>query len=814
MDDIAFIDANINDYQDIPASLYPVLPGVPLSNVTVNRTTSPVLNGVLPVGDNVFIKWTYPAPDDLLIRVAVGYQLQIIEGTFSASQSQSISPLGPLVYQSISNFKTAVNPIDRFINLQFGSGGQADIPDGILRSGVRYTVRIRALVFSELGSGTVGSQYFKYSEWGHANFSVNTAPNAINLRVNGLVDPTALPKADGVKFSFTFNDIDGPAFLYRIQIGTTPGMSFAANVWDSGLISGGKGFGRKDISVPFAGTLSSGVSYAWRVNVNDGLVDGGWTDANATFQINTLPTVDSLKINGTEILFTDVPTVADTGGLIEWIFADDDSDTQRAYSLRVSQISGEDVYDIVNTGNVFSSSQSVALPDLPQGGEIEVRLRVRDGVEFGEEVSGRFTVNARPETQDVRIDDLINPGDVASTTPVISWTFFDRTPGDIQRAFRIQVATDDAFSSLIWDTGEVTSAADSVIYGSTGSPVVAPVALAHGAYYFFRVSLSDGTSFSDYTNGFFAINTAPNSPTLLTPSAGAYSGNITVSWMPASPLDADGDTVLYTIEMTSRRSSNQGWEYLAGPFSSSTTTYILDTSAIKAGIDYGVRVIANDGFADSDPTLGTSPLNTSGLGFTILNHAPSTPIFISPEIDTIASGTLRIEWLEASPVDVDGDSAFYILEMTRDASVGSPTYENIGVFNEGATKSLLDISELPDGATYKLRITAQDDKGAIGTTNYSPTFSILNSTAITDFETLGDVKYLGTSDGRIFRAVETIWDVDVDFVAHGEKRMPWLNVFVAGGPTVAMQNGKLLIHSPAGSSYILRVAPPIEAKQK
>ena len=101
-----------------------------------------------------------------------------------------------------------------------------------------------------------------------------------------------------------FSDTDGPAYLYRIQVGTTTGLGFTASVWDSGLIFSGPGYTSKDFVVPYSGTqLSSGVTYAWRVQVQDGLSDGGWTSANDTFKINTLPTVISLKIDDNEILF-------------------------------------------------------------------------------------------------------------------------------------------------------------------------------------------------------------------------------------------------------------------------------------------------------------------------------------------------------------------------------------------------------------------------------------------------------------------------------------------------------------------------------
>lgn len=821
--DLQFIDANINNYEDIPSSKYGILSGVYTTQVSVNHQTKPVIDGTVSDGTGVYVRWKYPVSDNKYIRVAVGYQLQIVEGTYASSQSQGPNAPGSIVYEEIVNLKTAALPENRYINLQGNIFGRVDVPPTVLKPGVRYTARVRVLIFSELGDGTLDGQYFKYTQFGVVNFRVNNIPAAINLRTNGQANPTAILRRDPIEFSFSFIDSDGPNYLYRVQVGTVPGGSFTASIWDSGLISGGKGVGNREFRVPYTGTpLSPGVTYAWRVQVQDGLADGGYTSATDTFKINALPTVSSLKIDGNEILFGLEPTVANTGVSLTWIFSDPDGDTQRGYNLEVVQTeqaiaiaddflngtstvftSNSDTYVVLETGNVFTAAATVALPDLPEGGTIVVRLRVRDAVEFGDEIVATFKANARPQALDLRVDAKTNPGDVASSTPTISWTFFDSTIGDVQSAFRIQVATTDSFAALLWDSGNVSSNLDSVVYGSTASPIVAPTALTHGQYYFVRVRLSDGISFSDWTSGFFAVNTKPESPLLLSPSSGAFSGVLAVTWMPAGVPDADGDTVTYTLEITTRRSGNIGWEFLAGPFPSTTTSYNLDLGRIKAGNDYGIRVIANDGFTDSNPALGsTSPVNSLGLGFSILNHPPESPTIVKPQAGDAISSVLLVEWVEGNPVDIDGDSVFYVVEITRDATVSSPIYEKLAVAQEGTARVFVDVSEFPDGTKYKLKVTSFDDKGGIGTPSYSETFSVINTPAVTDFERLGANLYLATSDGRVFKASESIWQLEEDF---GTDDYSQFQKFKSGSPSVKVDKGALSIESPAGSSFILRI---------
>src|SRR5258708_807351 len=149
MNDIQFIPANIDGYQDIPTSLYPTLPSTPLAAVAINRIGSVIVDGVLADGSNDYVTWTYPTTDNLFIRVAVGYQLQVLQGTFAFGDSQSTVAPGTVVLERIVQFKNNIAPVPGYVNLQSGATDRLDIPAGTLQSGTKYTVRVRALVFSE-----------------------------------------------------------------------------------------------------------------------------------------------------------------------------------------------------------------------------------------------------------------------------------------------------------------------------------------------------------------------------------------------------------------------------------------------------------------------------------------------------------------------------------------------------------------------------------------------------------------------------------------------------------------------------------------
>jgi hypothetical protein len=1100
--DIQLNDTNINSYYDIPYSGYPTLAGV-TTEVSVFDTTRPA-SSILPNGDNVCVQWKYPLPDNLTYRLAVGYQLQVLEGTFTAAECNTATAPGPIVYEEIANLNTAMLPENRYVWLQQNAVGKATLSTNTLKSGIKYTVRVRALLFSEKGEGTVSDQYFKYSEYGVCNASVDNLPSAVNLRVNNLTNPSNLPSTAQVIFSFTFVDVDGPKYLYKVEVGTNS-EGFTANVWDSGLINVANGtISSQEFVVPYSGTpLTEGVTYYWRVTVSDGTYTSDPTSL-ASFKSNIPPNVQFLKVNGTDIL-SDSAVIVDSADIeLAWLIDDSDRPSsydalpalnQTAYSLRVECLDTSSTFAGIDTGDVASDSLSYTISSLPEGATFKVSLRLRDDVEFGEFVSGTFTVNAKPQVSSLTVNGMESPVAVSPSSVTFAWIFADTSSGQTQQKFMAEVATDSEFANLTWATTEVTSSVSSVAYGASNDSGRVPVVvqLTHNSY-FFRVKVFDGVSWSDWATTFFSMNARPASPTLLTPTAGSYGATgstLTVTWLPDVVPDPNGDDVTYTLEITPRRSSNRGWEYLAGPLSptpvarpeyvfvvlvdgvkytdfnmtntpgilglaatgvsltnfftdvpadsgyetvtmaghaaimtgyydigidnsgaqspsrpsymqewmynkqqvsTGTTTkakfiggkqklwalrqctmsgpwntskayfncgtngvggggdrndantqttflseclgttvpnlcflsfrdtdsyahannvaayitalqmvdgyvsslwaeiqarpdtqnksvlivttdhgrssvdftqhggrstserqvaffafgpmikqatvstlyglsdiaptimyllgmqkvestgqvmtdiidytptsetYELDISEIKSGADYGIRVVSNDGYCESDPESGgASP------AFTIVNHAPTTPTFVTPTSETVATSVLGVEWVEATPPDIDGDAVVYSLDVTRDATASVPTYENLKVFSEGTSKAYIDISAFPDGENYMLRLTAYDDKGGKGAEVFSEQFAILNTPNAADFAKVGTSTFVSTTDGRIMRTKETIWEMEDNFTNTDNTQLTSVST---GQPEAYVQSGKLVIKSTQADNFLVRI---------
>lgn len=807
-------------------------------NISVYNGSSTAENGTLSSNSGVYVSWDYPvippeivqeipnSPDSLptigtkfgsfpVAVSSVAYEVKIFEGSFSDSDFVETGSAGGLsvlsrlpdsvVYSQASNLSIP----DRPIMLENPNKGLISIPDGTLEIGVDYTVAFRQLVWHPgIGQGrewvktiTQGGQsgfyatgetvFFHFlTQWTTARFRVNQGPAITQLRVNGLSDPT-VKREDDLTMSFLASDPDGPRLFYRIEIGTSSGTEFSPNIYDSGLIRHSEDTS-ESIEVTFqlpSIPLFPSIDYFWRVSSQDGISSESATDATDKFRINSPPSITSLKVGGQEILFGEIPTVSNENISISWEFSDSDEDGQQGYVL--SLFSGGS--EFLSTGIVASSAQTLTVPELPSGKTIEISLKVKDEQEFGDEVRGNFVTNAPPVVQNLLIEGEENPRSLSTSTPTFSWDFSDPEASS-QTNFRIQVSDDAEYSNIIWDTGNKTSSSSSVVYGSTSSPTVPPEALVHGKLYHVRVTASDGTTYSDFVQGFFAVNTAPGAPVLVSPSSGAFSDTISIQWAEASPLDADGDTITYVIEITDRRSFDRGWTFLAGPLPSGTTSYDLDVSSIPSGDNYGVRILSNDGFADSSPA--TSPR------FTINNHAPVAPTILRPSTGDTVSRTLRIEWSESNPVDVDGDPVLYELQLSSNASDNEPIWNILTTLPSGRPGVLIDVSELEDGTDYRLRIRATDAPGDSSDFNESGIFEISNATAVSDFETFNGILYLGSTDGRIFRAQDTIWQVDEDW-SDQRGRTPF-ETFIRGEPSVNVANGKLIISPVPGTTFLLR----------
>lgn len=187
----------------------------------------------------------------------------------------------------------------------------------------------------------------------------------------------------------------------------------------------------------------------------------------------------------------------------------------------------------------------------------------------------------------------ISPGDPQHLTdhaPEIAWEYGGAE--FIQQMYHIRVGTDNDWSSAeMWDYGPVTGSGTSVIYAGAD--------LADGAEFFFRVSVSDGTAWSNWYGGSFRMNWAPTAPTGLTPDNMNPVYTTTPLLTHDNAVDNDDEEFLYSYEIYDdsllmspvAQASEQ-------PATAGATTSYMVTSVLPVGEDYFWRVRAGDAYEE------------------------------------------------------------------------------------------------------------------------------------------------------------------------------------------------------------------------
>jgi hypothetical protein len=331
-------------------------------------------------------------------------------------------------------------------------------------------------------------------------------------------------------FSWTFNDtdIEDIQSAYQVIAGTYQGGS---EFFDSGKVEGGEG------SAKYEGTaLNYGTTYYWQVRTWDNHDDVSPYCASQEFRINTPPGIPGTllceaRINPEDII-TDTP-------VFSWQFADSDADdNQAAYQLIVGRTPGAG--DKWNSGKVNSSSSTAKY----NGASLSCRttyywqIRVWDNHGIVSSYSGvqQLMIDTPAEMPGtLRCEGRINPADITTLTPTLSWTFNDADSGDSQGAYQLTVGFSSG-SSGVWDSGKVGSEDGSVKYEGP--------ALNYGITYYWQVRVWDnhGLTGAYCASQYFRANIPPAVPSGLVCEGRQNPVGITVATPTLSWTFCDADS--------------------------------------------------------------------------------------------------------------------------------------------------------------------------------------------------------------------------------------------------------------------------------
>lgn len=146
-----------------------------------------------------------------------------------------------------------------------------------------------------------------------------------------------------------------------------------------------------------------------------------------------------------------------------------------------------------------------------------------------------------------------NPSNLATTSVTFSALHHDPN-GDDANKYRLEVATDNAFTSVVYDSGAAGTAMPSTADGARNTPDVAATGLTSNQTYYWRIKFwdasgSEGAFSATAQFTILAIDATPPAITAQTPANAATSQSVTPSFS-YTIADADSNVDISTVNIT------------------------------------------------------------------------------------------------------------------------------------------------------------------------------------------------------------------------------------------------------------------------
>ena len=273
---------------------------------------------------------------------------------------------------------------------------------------------------------------------------------------------------------------------------------------------------------------------------------------------------------------------------------------------------------------------------------------------------------------------------------------FTPDPFDIQFGYQMEVATDPAFTALIWSSYQTASIATSENYGG--------FYLTEGTCFYYRAKTKDAYDYGAWADTEICMNTPPPIPDNIYPANETISPvNVNITW--TTVVDAEGDAVNYELEVDDDPGFGSPLSYFgADPFY--MDTYLANTN-------YSYRVGAHDGYEYS----GWS--SEGAYWWFVTTDPPTEPVPEDLSVEGFLLGTPDANHLtnRLNPVfswtftDINGDSQLaYDMEI-RDAAGG---FGNLIWGDTGGTPEQVTYagSQLAECTDYWFRVMVQDDSAS------------------------------------------------------------------------------------------------------
>jgi hypothetical protein len=505
--------------------------------------------------------------------------------------------------------------------------------------------------------------------------------------------------ADSVAVSWTATDPDpGETALLMVDLDYSAN---AGTTWagiDSGQTNDGS-YRWDTFGVP------DGDTYLIRITVTDtsSLFDSDSCDAVFSIYNPDSPQVTVTYPNGGEVL-TDSVTVT-------WTATDPDpGETDLLLvDLDYSANAGS-TWAVIDSGQTNDGSYLWDISGLPEGDNYLVRIAVTDtsGLFDSDSSDSVFSVNNDLEPPQVTVT-YPNGGEVLTDSVTVIWTATDPDPGETALLMvDLDYSANAGTTWAVIDSGQTNDG--SYLWDISGLP--------EGDNYLVRIAVTDTSSLfdSDSCDAVFSIYN-PDSPqvTVTYPNGGeVLADSVTITWMATDP--DPGETDLLLVDLAYSANAGTTW---AGIDSGQTNdgSYRWDTFGVPDGDTYLIFITVTD-------TSWLFDSDTSDAVFSINNNLEPPQVTVSyPNGGEVLADSVAISWTATDPDP--GETALLMVDLDYSANAGT-TWAVIDSNQTNDGSCLWDISGLPEGDNYLVRIAVTDTSGLYDCDSSDAVFTINN----------------------------------------------------------------------------------------
>lgn len=352
------------------------------------------------------------------------------------------------------------------------------------------------------------------------------------------------------------------------------------------------------------------------------------------------------------------------------------------------------------------------IPAKGTAGNYLINYSVTDGsLSSSRSASIKVESNAPPPGPGTpTIESPLSGAQVTSLNPVLS-VLTSSNAQDPTTRVQFEIYANEAETQLV--ASEVVDKTPSST-GSDGNVAVAPTtwtvpeALNDNTKYWWRARATDGTLYSSWVNGrFFAntVNDAPDNFNLTSPAPNGEVESLTPTLAWTNSLDKDGDVITYGVTIYSDAALTEVITQVSDlPENAEGSTSWTVNVPLSNHATYYWQATATDALAARTPSTARAFVVNTG------NTAPSSPVLVSPPLDSIspsADTSLTIQ----NSTDAENDPISYLFEIDSVNTFDSSDKRMSGPIAQSASgNTSWTATGLVENKHYWWRVKAQDGR--------------------------------------------------------------------------------------------------------